>query len=63
MIIQQFIRLTTEEIMAINWHMAGFDDRARSYGGGQALSNAMNKYPLVAALHMADLAACYFDGK
>ena len=63
MIIQKFIQLTDEEIAAIRWHMGGFDDAARSYGGGQALSAAMAKWPLVVALQMADLASVYFDKK
>ncbi|MDR7867791.1 MAG: HD domain-containing protein [Sporomusaceae bacterium] len=55
--------LTGDEIMAIRWHMAGFDDAARQYASGQALAAALKKYPLITALHMADLAATYFDGK
>ena len=55
--------LTGDEIMAIRWHMAGFDDAGRQYAGGQALNAALKKYPLITALHMADLAASYFDGK
>jgi hypothetical protein len=57
LILQRYILLTMEELMAIRWHMAGFDDAAKSYAGLLSLNNAMNKYPLVAALHMADLAA------
>jgi hypothetical protein len=56
-ILQRYIPLTMEEVMAIRWHMAGFDDGAKSYAGNLALNGAMNKYPLIAALHMADLAA------
>lgn len=63
-ILQQFIELTTEEMMAIRWHMLGFDDAARGgYTCSQAMSAASNKYPLIIALHMADLAASYFDKK
>jgi len=57
LILQRYIQLTMEELMAIRWHMAGFDDVARSYAGGLSLNNAMNKYPSVTTLHMADLAA------
>lgn len=60
-ILQKFINLTDEEIMAIRWHMGGFDDTARSYAGGLAVSNAMAKYPLVAFLHCADLIASLPD--
>jgi hypothetical protein len=63
MIVSRFIQLSIEEQMGIRWHMCGFDDAARSYGGGQVLSTAMGKFPLITALHAADLMACYFDGK
>lgn len=56
-ILQQFINLTPDEIYAIRWHMGGFDDAGRSYAGGQSLSAAMSKCPLLVLLHMADLAA------
>lgn len=62
-LLQKFIMLTDEEMMAIRWHMGGFDDSARGYGGAQALANSMKRYPLVVALQMADLATCYFDEK
>jgi len=54
-IAQQYIRLNIDEMMAIRWHMGGFDDAARAYSGGFALTSAMNMYPLVTALHMADI--------
>ena len=63
MLLQKFIPLTEEEMLAIRWHMGGFDDTARSYAGGQSLSGAMKRYALVPALHMADMATCYFAGK
>ena len=56
-ILQQFIRLTMEEIAAIRWHMGGFDDAARQYASGNALNAAAERFPLVILLHMADLAA------
>ena len=58
-ILQKFMLLTDQEIMAIRWHMMGFDDATKSYAGGMALSAALQKYPLITVLHMADLAACY----
>ena len=58
-ILQKFMKLTDEEIMAIRWHMMGFDDSVREYGGSMALRAAANKYPLITLLHMADIAACY----
>ncbi|MPM60215.1 hypothetical protein SDC9_107066 [bioreactor metagenome] len=63
MILQRFIQLTVDETMAIRWHMGGFDDAARGYAGAQCLSNAMKNHPLLVALHMADMATCYFTGK
>ncbi len=56
-IAQQFIRLRVEEAMAIRWHMGGF--AAVDYVSSQAISKAMEKYPLVTLTHMADLAASY----
>lgn len=61
MIVQEFVKLTEQEKMAIRWHMAGYDDTARSYSGGLALGNAMNKYGLITILHMADLASIYLE--
>ena len=63
-LLQAFIRPTIEEIMAIRWHMSGFDDAARGgWGGSAALSTAQKKYPLAVALHLADMAASYFEKK
>lgn len=58
-IISGFFRLTREEALAINWHMGGFDDRAR--GGSPAISAAYNKFPLAVMLNLADMQATYFD--
>ena len=58
-IISGFFRLTREEAMAINWHMGGFDDRAR--GGSFAISVAYNKFPLAVMMNLADMQATYFD--
>lgn len=63
MIVQRYIPLTDEEIMAINWHMGFSDIRTHEIYGMQALSNACSQYPLVVLLHMADLAATYLNGK
>lgn len=60
-LISQFMKLTEEEAMAINWHMGGFDDRVK--GGSFALSKAMEKYPLLLELHIADMRATYIDEK
>lgn len=58
-IVSQYMRLTAEEAMAINWHMGGFDERVK--GGSFALSEAMAKYKLVLLMHIADLQASYLD--
>lgn len=60
-IIQRLLPLSTEEMMAIRWHMMGFDSSAQDYGGALALRGAAEKYPLLTLLHMADLAACYLE--
>lgn len=58
-IVSQYIKLTAEEAMAINWHMGGFDERVR--GGSYALSEALAKYKLALLLHVSDLIATYLD--
>ncbi|MBP2656234.1 MAG: hypothetical protein H6Q73_3803 [Firmicutes bacterium] len=60
-IIRNFIELTVEEKMAIRWHMGAFG--AESYADRQTLSAAMEKFNLILALQMADMAASYFDKK
>ena len=60
-IINGFLRLTREEAMAINWHMGGFDDRAK--GGSFVIAKAMEKYPLAVLLHLSDYMATYLDEK
>jgi hypothetical protein len=61
LILSRFVKLTTDETMAIRWHMAGWDASAGSYEGGMALRNAAQKYPLVILLHIADLASVYLE--
>lgn len=58
---ERFMRLTTEEAMAIRWHM-GFSDNDFK-GGGFSVGNAFEKYPLALMLHIADLQATYLDEK
>lgn len=43
------------EALAIRWHMGAYDDAAR--GGSYSLSAAMERTPLVLALHTADMMA------
>ncbi len=56
-LIERFMRLKTEEAMAIRWHMGGFDDSARA--GSFSIANAFGKFPLAVKLHLADLEATY----
>ena len=56
-LIEHFMRLKTDEAIAIRWHMGGFDDAVR--GGSYAISDAYNRYPLAVKLHTADLIATY----
>lgn len=57
--IMRFISLTDEEIMAIRWHMGGFDDAVR--GGSRDMNNAFGKSKLAVMLHLADMMATYLD--
>lgn len=56
-LVDRLMRLTTEEAVAIRWHMGGFDDSAKA--GSFAISEAYRKYPLAVWLHLADLEATY----
>ena len=55
MIASEFIKLTAEEKYAIRWHM-GFSEPKENWG---YLGKAMDKYPLVLALHQADMEATH----
>lgn len=61
--IMKYIPLTDEEALAIRWHMGGFDDAARAYAGGKAQSGAYRKYPVAAALNIADMYVTYILGQ
>ena len=58
-LIERFIRLTTEEAMAIRWHMGGYDEAVK--GGSYAINGAYNTFPLAVCLHIADIQATYLD--
>ena len=58
-IVMNYIKLTAEEAMAINWHMGGFDERVK--GGSFSISRAFQQYPLAVLLHIADVMASYLD--
>lgn len=60
-LIQRFIRLNTEESIAIRWHMGGFDEAVK--GGSYDLSGAWTAFPLAMLLHVADLKATYLMDK
>lgn len=53
MLINCFMRLINFEIFAIRWHM-GFSEEKSQY---KALGEAIEKYPIILALHEADLEA------
>lgn len=55
MIAQQFIKLTEEEIMAIRWHMGGFESKDNY----NYMNKAFNEYELAFLLHIADMKATY----
>ena len=59
--INTFMRLSSEEAMAINWHMGGFDHRVRS--NPNSMGESFKIYPLCLFLHIADLTATYIDEK
>ncbi|WP_434132713.1 hydrolase [Sporomusa sphaeroides] len=56
-LLQRYIWLFDDEIMALRWHMGAWDDAARGYAGSLQLAAAMQKYPLITALHAADMMA------
>lgn len=60
MMIEEYIKLLSVERYAIRWHM-GWTEPKENYN---ALGTAMEKYPLILALHEADLEATYLmEGK
>lgn len=59
MLVQQYMTLTQEEVVAIRWHMGAFDKAAQ--GGSRELSEAFRRFPLAPILHVADMEATYLD--
>lgn len=53
LIIQGFMKLRINEVMAIRWHMGFSEDKSQYY----VIGSAMEKYPIVLALYEADLEA------
>ena len=60
-LIERFMRLKTEEAMAIRWHMGGFDDSVKA--GGFSMSLAFDRFPLAVKMHISDLEATYLMEK
>lgn len=58
-LIEQYMTLTQEEVVAIRWHMGAFDKAAQ--GGSRELSEAFRRFPLALMLHVADMEATYLD--
>lgn len=57
-IMQQFIKLTTDEALAIRWHMATFDAGIHfPYPSGFAFNEAQKKSKLVTIIILADIEA------
>lgn len=57
--ISDHMKLSTEEAMAIRWHMGGFDDAVK--GGSYSVREAFNRFPLAIMTHLADMQASYLD--
>lgn len=58
-IIQKYMRLTDEELLAVRWHMGAFDDAVR--GGSRDINAAYRASKLAVWLHLADMEATYID--
>ena len=56
MLVKNYIKLTSEEMYAIWWHM-GFTDQNTDT---LSLTAAIQKYPIIWALHTADMMASSF---
>lgn len=56
-LITQYMDLTPEEMLAIRWHMGGFDHATK--GGCYDMNSAYNKTKLAPMLHIADMAATH----
>lgn len=56
-ILQNFLRLTTDEIYAIRAHMGGFDTSVK--GGDYFIGKIFEKSRLAFLLHLADMSATY----
>lgn len=59
LLLQNGVRLTDEEALAIRWHMGAYDAAVK--GGCRDMNSALRKTPLVLALQQADMQATYWD--
>lgn len=59
MMLEEYIKLAPVERYAIRWHM-GYSEPKESYN---AISAAIKKYPLVLAIHEADIESTYLKEK
>jgi putative nucleotidyltransferase with HDIG domain len=59
-VLQKYLHLTDEEILSVMWHMGAWTEGMTEYSMRQAYNAAGDKYPLVTALHLADLEATRF---
>lgn len=55
MMIEEYIKLKPAERYAIRWHMGAYEGEKQ----WNTLGQAMQKYPLILALHQADMEATY----
>lgn len=61
-ILQQYIKLTPDEIFAIRAHMGAWDNASK--GGSYFIDKIFEKSPLAVLLHLADMTATYLlEGK
>ena len=59
-LLQNFIKLTQEEMLAIRWHMASYEPGIHfNYPSGFPFRQACKEYPLVTILGTADLEATH----
>lgn len=58
MMLQQYMRLTEEEMLCIRWHMGAFDDKENWNSYGRAVTN----FPNVLYTHTADMIAARILG-
>jgi len=58
-ILQEYYTLSINEIMAIRWHMGGYDGLTKDFIGNMTINKAFQNYPIITLLHLADLASIF----